>query len=327
MKKSPLGIIGFGNFAKAWALNLRDSGRNVQILLRDQSPSRDSAQKMDFPVFTIQEFFAEASSSQILELAVLVPDDQQKNVIEELAKERKDNLILYYPHGWALLNAQLAENFPQFHHVLFAPKAIGRELRFQYEIGNYSAAVYSLEKLSTANRDRIKEPMLVLAKDLGIGVGPFEVTVAQETMADLFSEQSLLCGLIPEAAMQSFQLLRQKGIPPELAYLECWYELSLVVSVMVEQGPEQFFKSISPNASLGAKKAAPLFSKPLKKVFESLWNDIESGQFSKELLNQDDQSGPRESEEFHELHKRMKSYFRPKKGRKNESQALENQQT
>ncbi|MBF0208719.1 MAG: hypothetical protein HQK53_17770 [Oligoflexia bacterium] len=39
-------IIGLGNQAKAWAQNLRDSGRNVIILLRENSNSIKEAESI-----------------------------------------------------------------------------------------------------------------------------------------------------------------------------------------------------------------------------------------------------------------------------------------
>ena len=44
-----LAIIGFGNQAKAWALNLRDSNKEVHILVRKNGPSWNLANSMGFP--------------------------------------------------------------------------------------------------------------------------------------------------------------------------------------------------------------------------------------------------------------------------------------
>ena len=43
IKNSKIAIIGYGNQGRAHALNLRDSGLNVVIGLRDSSPSIKSA--------------------------------------------------------------------------------------------------------------------------------------------------------------------------------------------------------------------------------------------------------------------------------------------
>lgn len=270
-----IAIIGLGNQAKAWAMNLRDSGRDITILLRDGSSSFEKAKELGFDALPISKNLEQFST-----ILCLIPDDQQIPFLEENKELLQTNCRLVYAHGWSIACEEVIQKFPQFNHLLLAPKAISSEVRFQYESKGKLAAVYSTEGSSsdnsTDNDDWIKE----LAKDLGI-TGLYPASAKDETYADLFSEQSLLCGLMPYAAKQSFDLLVEKGINPEVAFFECWLEVKLIADAMVKLGPESFFQLISPNALLGAQKAQQLlFDKVYQSKLESLYREIEDGEFT-----------------------------------------------
>src|SRR5690606_9026472 len=123
-----------------------------------------------------------------------------------------------------------------------------------------------------------------LAKNMGINMGPFKTSFKNETQADLYSEQGLLCSLVPYAAGEMFRHLVETGIEPELAYFECWHELKLIVNAMVDKGPEGFFELISPNALNGAEKGyQKLFTPEFHQNLRSLLIEIQNGTFNQEL--------------------------------------------
>jgi len=122
------------------------------------------------------------------------------------------------------------------------------------------------------------------SKALGINLGPYKTSIKNETEADLYSEQGLLCSLIPYAASEMFRDLTDKGIEPELAYFECWHELKLIVNAMVDVGPKAFFDLISPNALIGSEKGYhKLFTKEFQANLKSLLTDIQNQSFDKEI--------------------------------------------
>ena len=105
-----------------------------------------------------------------------------------------------------------------------------------------------------------------------------------ETEADLYSEQGMLCSIMPYVAGEMFAHLVETGIEPELAYFECWHELKLIVNAMVDKGPEGFFDLISPNALIGGEKGFHrLITPEFHKNLRSLLSEIQSGQFNKEI--------------------------------------------
>lgn len=274
-----LTIIGFGNQAKSWAQNLKDSGFPVCVALKPGSPSIESAKAFGLDVLEIgsEDFFAQEA------FALLTPDLTHYSFLQEHGNSLRNGSVILYAHGFSLTKHELNKKFPHLQHVLYAPKSIGSELRRQFELKGKLGAVYSLEHYQ-GNSEAFEKWLLHLALSMGINMGPFKATFKNETQADLYSEQGLLCSLIPYAAGEMFQHLVEVGIEPELAYFECWHELKLIVNAMVDKGPEGFFDLISPNALIGGEKGyQKLFTPEFNKNLRSLLRDIQNGAFDQEL--------------------------------------------
>lgn len=276
-----LTIIGFGNQAKSWALNLKDSGFPVRVALRPDSPSFEAAIHLGLNVVEIgsPEFYTDKA------YALLTPDLTHNEFLVSQANLLEEGSIILYAHGFSLLQNEFHNRYPQLQHVLYAPKSIGTELRRQYELKGKLGAVYSLEYVQE-NKQEIETWIHDLAKAMGINLGPYKTTFKNETEADLYSEQGLLCSLIPYAAGEMFDHMVKKGFEPELAYFECWHELKLIINAMVDKGPEGFFDLISPNALIGGEKGFHrLFSQEFHKNLKSLFSEIQDGTFNRELDN------------------------------------------
>jgi ketol-acid reductoisomerase len=307
MKK--LAIIGFGNQAKAWALNLRDSGWEINIGLRPNSHSHELASRLTFKTFD----YTKPNSHYLF--AILTPDETHQDVVTSLYDIYKSdvnkndinkNLSFIYAHGFSLHYTDL--KFFDCNHILLAPKAIASELRYEYETQGKNGGVYSFEYLKDLS---IKEDILSLAKDLGL-TSLHEASIADETIADLFSEQTLLCSTLPYAAVHSFNKLRQKGISQEVAFFECWHEVKLIANTMVKLGPEKFFDLISPNALIGSEIGkSSLFNDEYNKKLDDILEHIISGNFKLDLEStklqviKDDVLTFWKSQELTQVHKRL----------------------
>jgi len=273
---TPLVMIGFGSQAKAWALNLRDSGFKILVALRESSPSAKLVKSLNFESLVLgKDAFPEACS-----LLLLIPDHAHEEFLKKHSSSISAGTKIIYGHGYSVLKSQLHITYPKFSHLLLAPKAIASEVRYQYETKGKLGAVYSDEyALNKEDKDFLFE----LARAIGITAGPFLASFEEETRADLFSEQGLLCGLIPYASLACYNKLREKGIPKEVAYMECWLETKLICDAMVKMGPENFFNLISPNALIGGEKAQKqLVSGAFKETLDGLIEDIWDKKFFKE---------------------------------------------
>lgn len=276
-----LTIIGFGNQAKAWAQNLTDSAFPLRVALKPGSSSIAQARTLGLEVVEIgsPEFYGDSA------FALLTPDHTHLEFLQQYASQFQPGSLVLYAHGFSCSKDNFPLQFPHVQHVLFAPKAIGSELRRQYQLQGKLGAVYSLEHLADKSHESwVKK----LAEALGINMGPYATTFLHETQADLYSEQGLLCSIIPYTAGEMFKHLVDKGIEPELAYFECWHELKLIINAMVDKGPEGFFDLISPNALIGSEKGfEKLITADFKSRLQGLLSDIQDGTFNSELATTD----------------------------------------
>ncbi|MFT6068234.1 MAG: ketol-acid reductoisomerase [Bacteriovoracaceae bacterium] len=268
---APLVIIGFGSQAKAWALNLRDSEIEVLIGLRAGSPSRETVSSLGFKSFQLGTSSFPTCSAILL----LIPDHLHEEFLKLNSPFISEGTRIVYAHGYSVTKSSLQKVYSKLSHLLLAPKAIASEVRFQYETKGKLGALYSTEYSLDKKSDG--EFLNALSKSIGITAGPYRASFEQEMRADLFSEQALLCGLIPYAALTSYNKLRAKGIPKEAAYMECWLETKLICDAMVKMGPVEFFKLISPNALIGGEKAqkqllSPEYLKTLDGLIEDIWD-------------------------------------------------------
>jgi ketol-acid reductoisomerase len=83
--------------------------------------------------------------------------------------------------------------------------------------------------------------------------------------------------------LKSFNLLVENGISEELAFMECFLELKSISAALVNLGPEEFFKLISPNALMGSEKGRELIlNHHFDNALEKILNDIKHNQFYRE---------------------------------------------
>ncbi len=278
-----LTIIGFGNQARAWAQNLHDSNFPIRVALRPQSSSFKSVQDLGIETVEVgsDDFFQDKA------FVILTPDDSHHEFLLMHAHRFQEGTVILYNHGFSLTKYHFEKNFPKLHHVLFAVKAIGTEIRRQYLLKGKLGGVYSLEYIKE-NSDPLLNWINKLAQALGLNMGLYPTSFKNETQADLYSEQGLLCSVVPYTAAKVFEHLVESGIEPELAYFECWHELKLIVDAMVEKGPQGFYDLISPNALVGSEKGyEKLMTSDFEKNLKSLLTDIQSEKFNHEIEEAD----------------------------------------
>ncbi len=294
-----LAIIGFGNQASAWALNLRDSGWEIEVGLRANSDSLKVCHKLGFKTFDFEK------TTEHKLFALLTPDETHLEIVKKISTQNSQASFIY-AHGYSIVYSDVLQ-FGQ-DHILLAPKAIASELRFEFERGGKNGGVYSFEYLKNK---KLKEIILTLGKDLGL-TSLHEASVQDETIADLFSEQTILCSTLPYSALYSFNKLRQSGVSAEVAFFECWHEVKLIANTMVKLGPAKFFDLISPNALAGSQIGKSIFfDSEFDKKLEQILFNIHSGKFAKDLESVDFQSVKKEVQDFWEaqelthVHKKM----------------------
>ncbi len=266
-----IALIGFGSQGKAWALNLRDSGYSVTVYLREGSSSKNSVCQLGFceKQLSLDQKISEKT------ILLLIPDHELLNFLNTYHPCMKKNAHMIYAHGFGVSFLNLDKLFPQFTHSLLAPKAIASEVRFFFETKQPLFGVYAPGNIPGHSTDAMTKELLSLGKGIGLSVLE-KVRFEEETKADLFSEQSLLCSLIPQGSLITFEYLVKKGIPAPLAFMECFLELKTISKAFVDLGPKEFFQLISPNAFFGGMNASELFfDEQFLKKLDLLWENIE----------------------------------------------------
>ncbi len=280
-------VIGYGSQGHAHALNLRDSGVEVEVGLRAGSPSADAAEDAGLAVGTVGDA---TRGAQVV--AILVPDHVQKGVYEqEVEPNLEPDAALLFAHG---LNVHFGRIVPAAGHdvVMVAPKAPGHRVRELYESGAGTPGLVAVHQDSSG---QALELALAYGTAIGCGrVGLLETTFAEETESDLFGEQAVLCGGVTALVKAGFETLVEAGYQPEIAYYECLNELKLIVDLIYEGGFEYMRYSISDVAEYGDLTRGPLVvDERVKETMRTLLDEIRSGAFARELFADDEAGRPR----------------------------------
>ena len=243
-------IIGYGSQGHAHALNLKDSGIDVRVGLREGSSSRAKAEAAGLRVTTVAEATSEADV-----IMILLPDTEQKSVYEaDIEPNLSDGDALLFAHGFNIRFGQIRP--PAGIDVgMVAPKGPGHLVRRTYESGGGVPALIAVSQDESG-----KARSLALAYAHAIGAtraGVLETTFEEETETDLFGEQVVLCGGITELVMAGYETLVEAGYQPESAYFECLHELKLIVDLMYENGISGMRFSISDTAEYGDLTRGP----------------------------------------------------------------------
>ncbi|MDE3190993.1 MAG: ketol-acid reductoisomerase, partial [Acidobacteriota bacterium] len=281
--------IGYGSQGHAHALNLRDSGVDVQVGLRE-GPSGERAEDAGLEVRSIPEAVREAQV-----VALLVPDHVQKQVWDdEVAPSLDPGAALLFAHG---LNIHFGRIDPPEGHdvIMVAPKAPGHRVRELYVSGAGTPGLVAVHRDASGSALE-----LALAYGAGIGcarVGLLETTFAEETESDLFGEQAVLCGGVPALVQAGFDVLVEAGYQPEIAYYECLNELKLIVDLLYQGGYEYMRYSVSDVAEYGDLSRGPrVVDEGTKQRMRAILDEVRSGAFARELFADDEAGRPRFAE-------------------------------
>src|SRR6266568_2707610 len=130
LKKKKVAIIGYGSQGHAHALNLNDSGIDVMVGLRKESPSVKKAKDAGLKVVTVAEA---AKTADIV--MILLPDESQGDVYrEEIAPHLKKGATIAFGHGFNIHFDQIVPR-EDINVFMVAPKGPGHMVRHEYTRG------------------------------------------------------------------------------------------------------------------------------------------------------------------------------------------------
>jgi ketol-acid reductoisomerase len=276
--KKQITVVGYGSQGRAFALNLRDSGCNVQVALRDNSASRQQVIAERLPLRSM----AAVDKSDVVIFAI--PDHEQPDFYRNhFSNEDRSNRTLVFLHGLNIHFGNIVPN-PGYDVVLLAPHGPGKDLRESYVQGNGMSCFLAVAQDGSG---RALKAGLSLAAAIGADkAGIYETTFEHETLGDLFGEQTLLVGGLAGLTIIVFRTLIENGIPPENAYLETVHQLRMLASMVEEHGPEGMIERVSKTAAYGSLESMrTLFDRQFGSRLQDIFGDIKSGEFNSRLIS------------------------------------------
>ena len=291
-------IVGYGSQGHAHAQNLRDSGVEVVIALKDGSKSAAKAKDDGFEVKSVADAAAWADV-----IMILAPDQHQRSIYNDHIKQHlSEGKVLAFAHGFNIRFGYI--DAPEgVDVVLIAPKAPGHTVRREFVAGRGIPDIVAVERDASGSAWDLA---LSYAKAIGgTRAGVIKTTFTEETETDLFGEQAVLCGGVSQLIQYGFETLTEAGYQPEIAYFEVLHELKLIVDLIWEGGITKQRWSISDTAEYGDYVSGPRVISPVvKENMKEVLADIQSGAFAKRFIDDQDAGAP----EFTELREKGQNH-------------------
>ncbi len=280
-------VLGYGNQGRAQALNLRDSGvGELAVALRD-GPSAERARADGFDVMPPAQAAAWADL-----VALLAPDETHGRIYaEHLAPNLRPGAALLFAHGLSI-HFRLIEPRPDLDIVLVSPKGPGTAVRSEYERGSGLISLFAVAQDASGGAEALA---LSYAGAIGSGrVGILPTSFAEECEADLFNEQAVLWGAIPELILAGYETLVEAGFSPEIAYFECLTEVKLIADLITARGIAGMREAISNTAEFGALAGGTrIVTAETRAEMRRILAEVRSGRFTAELIGDAEAGYPR----------------------------------
>ena len=283
LKGKRVAILGYGNQGRAQALNLKDSGIDVVVGLRAASPSQDRAKVDGIPTATLAD--AAASSDVVMFLA---PDEALAAIYQEVEPHLRQGAAIGFSHGLAIRFGFIIPR-SDLDVFMVAPKGPGTALRSLYVQGKGMVALYAVEQDASGHAEPVA---LAYGQALGCArAGILGSTFAEECEADLFNEQAVVWGAVPEILIAGFDTLVEAGVSEEVAYMECVGELKLIAELIEARGIAGMREAISNTAELGAVIGGPrIVDDGVRARMREILAEVRAGRFS-DMLRDEEASG------------------------------------
>jgi ketol-acid reductoisomerase len=279
-------VIGYGSQGHAHAQNLRDSGVEVVIALREGSKSIQKATEAGFEV----KSNAEATKWADV-IVILAPDQHQRHLFaDDVEPNLTEGKALLFGHGFNIRFGYIKAP-AGIDVIMVAPKAPGHTVRREFVAGRGIPDIIAVEQDASGQAWELAKSY---AKAIGgTRAGVIKTTFTEETETDLFGEQTVLCGGVSHLVQYGFETLTEAGYQPEIAYFEVLHELKLIVDLMWEGGIAKQRWSVSDTAEYGDYVSGPRVIDPsVKEHMKEVLADIQNGAFAKRFIADQDAGAP-----------------------------------
>ena len=279
IKNQVIAVIGYGIQGDAQSNNMKDSGLNVIVGLKEGGPSWKKAQDDGHKVMPVAKACKEADI-----IHVLIPDMVQSKIYkEEIGPHLSQGNALSFSHA-AAIHWKWIEAPSNVDVIMVAPKGPGSKVRETYLDG------FGTPSIVAVNQDYTKtawDRTLGIAKAIGsTRAGVIQTTFKEEVETDWFGEQADLCGGSASMITNAFETLVEAGYQPEIAYFEVLHELKLIVDMIQRYGIGGMYRRVSETARYGGLTRGPVvMNKENKEQMKKVLEQIKDGTFNEEWLS------------------------------------------
>jgi len=277
-----IAVVGYGNQGRSWALNLRDSGLDVQVCVRADA-TREQALADGFDAADVEA----ASAAPVV--CILVPDD----IIPGLPITRPDDGLIIVASGYSVAFGGFA---PAGDVGLVAPRMLGPEVRSCYLEGTGFITALGVHQDRTG---RALARTLAVARAIGgLRQGAIEMTPHQEAVLDLAVEQAL-SPVLTHVNGAFVAALLERGIPIEAILTELYLsgEVERNYRLLREVGFVRQLDFHSPTSQYGQLSRRGSFDHlDVLSRMRELIDDIASGRFAEEWQAESRAGHPRLAE-------------------------------
>jgi ketol-acid reductoisomerase len=222
---------------------------------------------------------------------LLAPDETLGDLYRAIEPRLRPSAAIGFSHGLAVHFGLLTPR-DDLDVFMVAPKGPGTALRSLYLDGKGMVALWAIAQDRSGSARGI-----ALAYGQAIGcarAGLIESSFEEEAVADLFNENAVVWGGVPELLRAGFETLVEAGISPEVAYLECVGELKLLSELIEARGIAGMREVISNTAELGAVLGGPeVVGNDARKRMLAVLASVKSGGFAHRLRDEAQAGYPR----------------------------------
>ena len=285
IKGQTVAVIGYGIQGDAQANNMKDSGLDVIVGLREGGSSADKARSDGHKVMPVADAVRQADI-----IHILVPDMVQGHMYKnDIAPNISEGNALSFSHA-AAIYWKWIEAPDNVDLIMVAPKGPGSKVRETYLDGFGTPSIVAVEQDYTGTAwDRT----LGIAKAIGSArAGLIKTTFKEEVETDWFGEQADLCGGAASMVTNAFETLVEAGYQPEIAYFEVLHELKLIVDMIQRYGINGMWSRVSETARYGGLTRGPMvMDSASKERMKNVLTMIQDGTFNKEWTSEYQKSG------------------------------------
>ena len=285
IKDQKIAVLGYGIQGHAQSNNMKDSGLNVIIGLKEGGSSWKKAQDDGMTVMPVAKACQEADI-----IYVLIPDMVQAQTYkDEIEQNLSEGNALAFSHAaaihWGWIKAPNNVDV-----IMVAPKGPGSKVRETYLDG------FGTPSIVAVNQDYTKtawDRTLAIAKAIGsTKAGVIQTTFQEEVETDWFGEQADLCGGCASMVTNAFETLVDAGYQPEIAYFEVLHELKLIVDLIQRYGINGMWRRVSETARYGGLTRGPVvMNADSKERMKKVLDEIKNGTFNEEWISEYKKNG------------------------------------